>query len=171
MSTLEESLKALADSNTALAKSNIALVASQDGLAVKYDSMIDAYNNFVENAGGDIVKVPVKGAEKAPEKEKPTETAAARKKREAAEAAAAAEAAKGKDGDGFDDDAGEEAAEALTADDVKKKLFAVKDANGGDKSAALEIIGKFGYAAIPEVKEKDYAKVVKACDKWLEDNE
>lgn len=151
MSTLEESIKALAESNVALAKAQ-----------TYYADTINKFGLKINEANGEAGATPGKSTEKATEK---AETPAQRKKREAAEAA---EAAKGKDSDGFDDEP-EQATEALTADDVKKKLFEVKDA-AGDKQPALDIIGEYGYKAIPEVKEKDYAKVVKDCNTWLKEN-
>ena len=87
-------------------------------------------------------------------------------------------AAKGKaaaDNDGFGEDEDKPAAKgkakkALTHDDVKAKLLEVKEANGGDKQAAIDIISEYGYAGIPSIKEKDFEAIFADAEKWLEDN-
>ena len=150
MSTLEESIKALAESNVALAKAQ-----------TYYADTINKFGLKINEANGEAGST--QAAEKTTTEKPKGETAAAKKKRQAEEAAAAA---KNKEAD---DGFGEEAQETFTADDVKAKLMAVKNA-AGDKAPALAIIKEYGYNAIPEVKEKDYAAVVRDCDTWLEEN-
>ena len=153
--TIEQALRLNAEASIKLADA-----------MTKYASVIEKYGVAVESkaksetAGG--------GSAKSGDSEKP-ETPAQKKKREAAEAEAAA--AKEKEDDGFgDDDGGEATRDALTADDVKKQLLKVRDANGGDKAPAIDIIKKYGYNAIPEVQEKDFFAVYDDCQKWLDKN-
>lgn len=54
----------------------------------------------------------------------------------------------------------------ITADQMKAKLLEVRDAHG-DKQPALDIIGKYGYAAIPDIKAADYKKIWADCDESI----
>jgi len=159
--SLEKSMQELAESNNKLAEAQNNLAEAQNNVASQYQEMI-AF--FAANG------VPASASADKPASSKPEakgETAAQRKKREAAEAEAAAAAAKGS-GDGFDDDdaSGESTATELTADDVKKKLFEVKD-KFGDKSFALEIIAEYGYKALPDIQEKDFDAIYADAEKAL----
>lgn len=163
--SLEESMKALAESNLKLA-------AAQEhyaGVIEKFGSLV------VASPGAGTAATPASAAETTG---KPL-TAAQKKKaeKEAAEKAAAEKAAAGGDGfggdgDGFGDEGGEaggdepEVPEKLTGDQVKAKLLEVRDAYG-DKAPALKIINDLGYAAIPDVKPADYKKVWIAAEKAI----
>lgn len=70
------------------------------------------------------------------------------------------------DDDGFDEPE-EESTDVLTADDIRGILLKVRD-KFGDKSHAIAICNKFGYKGIPDIKEKDYAKVYAAAKSKLE---
>lgn len=164
--SLEESMKALAESNLKLA-------AAQEhyaGVIEKFGSLVVA-----SPGAGTAAATPAAAAETTG---KPL-TAAQKKKaeKEAAEKAAADKAAAGGDGfggdgDGFGDEGGEaggdepEVPEKLTGDQVKAKLLEVRDAYG-DKAPALKIINDLGYAAIPDVKPADYKKVWIAAEKAI----
>ena len=160
--SLEESMKALAESNLKLA-------AAQEhyaGVIEKFGSLV------VASPGAGTAATPAAAAETTG---KPL-TAAQKKKaeKEAAEKAAAGGGGDGfgGDGDGFGDEGGEaggdepEVPEKLTGDQVKAKLLEVRDAYG-DKAPALKIINDLGYAAIPDVKPADYKKVWIAAEKAI----
>lgn len=163
--SLEESMKALAESNLKLA-------AAQE----HYAGVIEKFGTLVvASPGAGTAATPASAAETTG---KPL-TAAQKKKaeKEAAEKAAAEKAAAGGDGfggdgDGFGDEGGEaggdepEVPEKLTGDQVKAKLLEVRDAYG-DKAPALKIINDLGYAAIPDVKPADYKKVWIAAEKAI----
>ena len=155
--SLEESMKALAESNLKLA-------AAQEH-----------YAGVIEKFGSLVVASPGAAAADTPTK---TEAAgkpltAAQKKK--AEKEAADKAAAGGDG-GFGDDDGfgnegaggdePEVPEKLTSDQVKAKLLEVRDAYG-DKAPALKIINDLGYSAIPDVKPADFKKVWIASEKAI----
>lgn len=163
--SLEESMKALAESNLKLA-------AAQE----RYAGVIEKFGSLVvANPGAGTASAAAPAAETTG---KPL-TAAQKKKaeKEAAEKAAAEKAAAGGDGfggdgDGFGDEGGDaggdepEVPEKLTGDQVKAKLLEVRDAYG-DKAPALKIINDLGYAAIPDVKPADYKKVWIAAEKAI----
>lgn len=157
--SLEESMKALAESNLKLA-------AAQE----HYAGVIEKFGSLVVASAGDAAPA----------------TAAASTKTDAAPATAGkgkGKGGKGKaepaaetktddagfgDDDGFGGDEGGEAEvpDDLTADQVKAKLLEVRDAYG-DKAPALKIINDLGYSAIPDVKKADFKKVWIACDKAI----
>ena len=156
--SLEESMKALAESNLKLA-------AAQE----HYAGVIEKFGSLVVASAGDAAPA----------------TAAASTKTDAAPATAGKGKGKGGKGktepaaetktddagfgdyDGFGDEGGEaEVPDDLTADQVKAKLLEVRDAYG-DKAPALKIINDLGYSAIPDVKPADFKKVWIACDKAI----
>lgn len=156
--SLEKSMQELAESNLKLAEAQNALADAQNSVAGQYQEMIAFF------AANGTPEKPAAASK--PDKAEKGETVAQRKKREAAEAKAAAEAAaQGDDGFG-DDEGGEETETALTMDDVKKKLFEVKD-KFGDKSYALEIIAEYGYKALPDIQEKDFDAIYADAEKAL----
>lgn len=153
--SLEKSMQELAESNLKLAEAQNALADAQNSVAGQYQEMIAFF------AANGTPEKPAAASK--PDKAEKGETAAQRKKREAAEAKAKEEEVN----DGFgDDEGGEETETALTMDDVKKKLFEVKD-KFGDKSYALEIIAEYGYKALPDIQEKDFDAIYADAEKAL----
>lgn len=161
MSNEGDSLRALADSNHALAESNIKLAASFD----RYADTLERYAGKVVSlaTGEDIGTTAAPEKPKAAEAEKPKAGRGRPKKEDAPPPAADANDGFGDDGFG---DEGNEATPALDFDAVKAKLFEVRD-KFGDKGKALEIIGKFGYKALPEIQEKDFGKIYAEAEKML----
>lgn len=158
----------LEDSMKALAESNLKLAAAQE----HYASVIQKFGSLVVASAGDgaAAATPTKTDAATT---KPL-TAAQKKKaeKEAAERAAAeatgADAGFGDD-DGFGNEGGgdePEVPEKLTSDQVKAKLLEVRDAYG-DKAPALKIINDLGYSAIPDVKPADFKKVWIASEKAI----
>lgn len=155
--SLEESMKTLAESNNKLAESHNKLAAAM----THYAEVIQEHSRLVAVSGGEEpAKAPAAAASK------PT---AAKGK---GKGKAADPEPKNNDDDGFGDEGGDESEipDKITADQIKAKLIAVKDAYG-DKAPALAIIQKLGYEAIPDVKPADYKKVWIACDKALAEAE
>ncbi len=155
MSTLEESLKLLAESNVTLAKAQTYYADTINKFGLKIEK---ANEGKTPNPDGEAT-----GSSAPPPK---AETAAQKKKREAAESAAREEET-GEEETGEDDGFGEEeeekgAPENISAEDVRAILLKVRD-KFGDKSHAIDICKKFGYKGIPDIKEKDYEKVFKAA--------
>ena len=139
----------------------MSLETAMENLAVamtRYADVVEKYGLKIEGANTAKAEVADKPAAKGKAADKP--------------------AAKGKaaaDNDGFGEDEDKPAAKgkakkALTHDDVKAKLLEVKEANGGDKQAAIDIISEYGYAGIPSIKEKDFEAIFADAEKWLEDN-
>ena len=157
----------LEDSMKALAESNLKLAAAQE----RYAGVIEKFGSLVVASPGAAAADTSAKTEAAG---KPL-TAAQKKKADKAATEAATEAAAGGDG-GFGDDDGfgnegaggdePEVPEKLTGDQVKAKLLEVRDAYG-DKAPALKIINDLGYAAIPDVKPADYKKVWIAAEKAI----
>ena len=140
--SIEKSLESLAESNNALAKA-----------MTYYAGVIEKNAMNVYSIAQGATPPAADPAPAAPEK--PTKPAKAKKYADPPPPAS--------DDDGFGDDGLDDTPANLTADQIKAKLIEVKDAYG-DKAPALEIIGRFGYNAIPEVQPKDYAAVWKACN-------
>lgn len=117
----------------------------------RYSDVIEKYGVAVEakNSGGDASEKPAARGKPGP-KPKPS---------------AAAEPPDDEDDGlgGEDEGLGED---ELTIDDVKAKLVEVRTKTG-DKEAALAIMKKYGYAKVGDIKEKDFAAIVKACEKHL----
>lgn len=157
--SLEESMKALAESNLKLA-------AAQE----HYAGVIEKFGSLVVASAGDSAPA---AAASAKTDAAPATTGKGKGKGGKGKAEPAAETktddAGFGDDDGFGgDDAGGEAEvpDDLTADQVKAKLLEVRDAYG-DKAPALKIINDLGYSAIPDVKKADFKKVWIACDKAI----
>ena len=158
----------LEDSMKALAESNLKLAAAQE----RYAGVIEKFGSLVVASPGAAAADTSAKTEAAG---KPL-TAAQKKKaeKEAADKAATEAAAGGDGGFGDDDGFGNEGAggdepevpEKLTADQVKAKLLEVRDAYG-DKAPALKIINDLGYSAIPDVKPADFKKVWIASEKAI----
>ena len=128
----------------ALAESNLKLADAM----TNYGTIL---NNIANSNPTSVVVNKVEGGEAAPAKAKPGPKPKDKP----------ADPPKVED-DGFGEDA-----KVYTFDDTKAKLMAVKDKNGGDKQAALDIIGKYGYKALPEIGEAHYADIIRDCDAFL----
>lgn len=152
--SLEESMKALAESNLKLA-------AAQE----HYAGVIEKFGSLVVASAGDGAATPTK-ADAAPATSKGGKGKGGKGKTDPAPEAKNDDAGFGDD-DGFGGEDGEpEVPEKLTADQVKAKLLEVRDAYG-DKAPALKIINDLGYSAIPDVKPADFKKVWTACEKAI----
>lgn len=165
--SLEESMAALAEANKALAESNLKLVESQERVAGLYEAQIEAYNNCVAN-GGVLVQTPAPAkadtTTKADTGKKPGRPAGSGKKKEDPPADKDDGLGDGDGDDGFGD--GDETTPALDFDTVKAELLKVRD-KFGDKSHALAIIKEFGYSALPDIQEKDFAAIYKKAQAKL----
>ncbi len=158
----------LEDSMKALAESNLKLAAAQE----HYAGVIEKFGSLVVATNGEAATVAAPAKEPAAAKG----GKGAKGGKAAAKTEPAADAAAASDGFGGDDDGfgggGEasgdepEVPEKLTGDQVKAKLLEVRDAYG-DKAPALKIINDLGYAAIPDVKPADYKKVWIAAEKAI----
>lgn len=148
----EESLRALAESNAKLAAANLQLAESMS----TYAATIEKYSTGIVSAATGVTVV---NNDPAPA-DKP-----AKATRGKAGKVAEPEKKKEPEDDGFDDD-GEEAETALDYDTVKASLMQVKD-KFGDKSHALAIIKEYGYNALAEIQEKDYADIYADAQKKL----
>lgn len=164
--SLEESMAALAEANKALAASNLKLVESQERVAELYEGMTEAYNNCVANGGeGQVVKLPAAASAAKADAATSTGKKPGRPKKDAKkDDAPPADDGMGED-DGFGDD-GDDATPALDFDTVKAELLKVRD-KFGDKSHALAIIKEFGYSALPDIQEKDFAAIYKKAQAKL----
>ena len=157
----------LEDSMKALAESNLKLAAAQE----HYAGVIEKFGSLVVATNGEAATVATPAKEPAAKGGKAGGKGKGSTKADPApDASAAGDGFGGDDagGDGFGgDDAGEpEVPEKLTGDQVKAKLLEVRDAYG-DKAPALKIINDLGYAAIPDVKPADYKKVWIAAEKAI----
>ena len=159
----------LEDSMKALAESNLKLAAAQE----HYAGVIEKFGSLVVASAGDAAPAAAAASTKADAA--PATTGKGKGKGGKGKAEPAAETktddAGFGDDDGFggDDAGGEgeaEGPEKLTGDQVKAKLLEVRDAYG-DKAPALKIINDLGYNAIPDVKAADYQKVWAACEKAI----
>lgn len=140
--------------------------AAADKLAdamTNYAAVMEKYGAQVIGLNEGTVAAPAPKTAAPPAEEKPKA-----KPGRPAKATKAAAAPADED-DGFGDD-GEAARDPVTADDVKTILLKIRDANKGDKTPAIAIIKKFGYSAIPEIQEKDYADIADAAQAWLDSN-
>ena len=155
----------LEDSMKALAESNLKLAAAQEhyaGVIEKFGSLVVASAGDAAPAASTSTKAdaaPAAGKGKGKGKGKADPAPAETKNDDAGFG----------DDDGFGGDEGgddSEVPEKLTADQVKAKLLEVRDAYG-DKAPALKIINDLGYSAIPDVKPADYKKVWVACEKAI----
>lgn len=158
--SLEESIKALAESNLKLA-------AAQE----HYASVIEKFGSLAVATSGEAATAATPAKEPAAAKGgKGAKGGKAAAKTEPAADAAAAGDGFGGDDDGFGGGGGDgdepEVPEKLTGDQVKAKLLEARDAYG-DKAPALKIINDLGYAAIPDVKPADYKKVWIAAEKAI----
>lgn len=95
----------------------------------------------------------------------PAEKPAATKPRAASKPAAAAAEPEPATGDGLDDGLGGGEEVALTLEDVRAKLFAVRDNVARDKAA--KILGQLGAKSIDTIPEAKFAEAVSLCDKAL----
>lgn len=158
----------LEDSMKALAESNLKLAAAQE----RYAGVIEKFGSLVVASAGEgaAAATPTK-TDAAPATGKGKGKAATGK----GKSEPAADTTKADDG-GFGDDDGfgnegaggdePEVPEKLTSDQVKAKLLEVRDAYG-DKAPALKIINDLGYSAIPDVKPADFKKVWIASEKAI----
>ena len=154
--SLEESMKALAESNLKLA-------AAQE----HYAGVIEKFGSLVVASAGDgaAAATPAK-TDAAPAAKGGKGSKGGKGKTDPAPETKNDDAGFGDD-DGFGGEDGEpEVPEKLTADQVKAKLLEVRDAYG-DKAPALKIINDLGYSAIPDVKPADFKKVWTACEKAI----
>lgn len=145
--SLEDSMKALADSNLELA-------AAMKG----YTKAIVENAKLVVTSGGDA----------APEKPTTGKTTTTKGKGKGKGETPPPGDGLGDEDDGFADggSSASNVPKKITADQIKAKLLEVRDAYG-DKAPALKIIQDLGYAAIPDVKPADYEKVWIACDEAI----
>ena len=151
--SLEKSMELLAESNIKLAEAQTKLAEAQQAVAAKDDGLI-------------APAAAEKGDAATPEKDEPEEaTKKAPAKKAAKRGRPKKEEAKSED-DGFGDED-----EAVTFDQVKAQLLAVRDAHGGDKAPAVALLKDHGYRAIPEIQEKDYRSIFDAAQKLIDEAE
>lgn len=140
--SLEESMNALAESNLKLA----AAMSHYAGVMDKYGAKVIGANNGDEPAAATQAAAAEPKKPGRPKKDEP----------------------KPAGDDGFGEAEAKSAAPAkITADQMKAKLLEVRDAHG-DKQPALDIIGKYGYQGIPDVKPADYQKIWADCEESIE---
>ena len=152
--SLEETLKALAESQTKLA---VAMT--------NYAETIDKYGLKIITANGGDTPAAAASSEKPKAEGKPKGGKAA-----AAKADAAAGEGGGDDGfgnEGGGDGFGDEGGKTYTFDDVKAKLLSLMSKNGGDKTASVAIINKYGYQSLNDIKDQHFAQIVADVEKAL----
>lgn len=154
--SLEDSMKALADSNIVLAKALTGyaevVTANTEVLKSIHASGGVAFVGASEAVAAGAAATAGKGGRKA--KETP--------------AASTPAADPEPENDPFADDE-PEAAKELTADDIKALLLKVRDKGGEKKNeaAARKIMEAVGAASIGKIAPKDYAKVAELAEKAL----
>lgn len=150
--SIEDTMKDMAESQRELA----AAMREYASVIAQYSkSIVSAATGAADEAPAELKSEP---------KAKPGRPAGSTNKKKEEPAPPAEEP---EDDDNGDDGFGEEDenTSAVSFDDVKEALKGVAKKHSKDK--ALEILGKFGYKGIPEIKEADYAKVHAAATKLL----
>ena len=130
----------------------------------RYADVIEKYGTMALVANGEGGQAGTATTTKAAEPAAPKSKGGRPKKEDVKTDAPAGD---GFGGDGFGGDE-PSAPDNITADSMKAKLLEVRDAHG-DKQPALDIIGKYGYAAIPDIKPADYKKIWIDCEKSIAD--
>lgn len=158
--SLEESMEKLADSNLKLA-------AAQ----TRYADVIEKFGLKIEQSNEGKTPAGDAGASTSGKEEKPAGKGRGRPAGSTNKPKTEPEKNEGDDDDGFGDEGdGDEEIKApddLTHEQVKKKLLEAKDACGGDKEPALDVIRKYGYDTIPSVKEKHFDQIWVDAEKLI----
>jgi len=155
--SLEESMKDLAASNRELA-----------GSLKFYAETVNKYGlKIIESNGGEApAAAAAAAATDKPTGGKPKGGKAAAAKAEPA-APEGGEGGEGGGDDGFGGGDGFGGETTLTFDDVKAKLLALMSKNGGDKTASVAIINKYGYASLNDIKDAHFEQIVADVDKAM----